>query len=30
MAFSFNLMKLHNRIQKGRLGQRLFEIKTAA
>ncbi|KAF1678565.1 transposase, partial [Veillonella sp. R32] len=30
MAFSFNLMKLHNRIQKGRLGQRLFDIKTAA
>lgn len=30
IAFSFNLMKLHNRIQKGRLGKRLFEIKTAA
>ncbi|SUP43766.1 Transposase DDE domain [Veillonella criceti] len=30
MAFGFNLMKLHNRIQKGRLGQRLFELKTVA
>lgn len=30
LAFGYNLLKLHNRIQKKRLGQRLFETHTAA
>ena len=30
LAFGYNLLKLHNRIQKKRLGQRLFETNSAA
>ena len=30
LAFGYNLLKLHNRIQKKRLGKRLFKTNTAA